>query len=130
MRNHPGRLATICGERRQTFSQYGERVARLAGALRSLGLARGDRVGILAQNSDRYLEAYYGTWWAGGAVNPVNFRWNATEIAYSLDDCGTQILLVDAPCQGLVPELRARSEALRTVIYLGDDAAPAASSSS
>jgi acyl-CoA synthetase (AMP-forming)/AMP-acid ligase II len=125
VRNCPERPATICGERQHSFRQYGERVARLAGALRSLGVARGDRVGILAQNSDRYLEAYYGTWWAGGAVNPVNTRWNPTEIAYSLDDCDTRVLLVDAACKDLVPELRARSESLQRLVYIGDGAAPA-----
>ena len=39
MQQTPGKLATIFGSRRQSFQQYGERVGRLAGALRSLGLA-------------------------------------------------------------------------------------------
>ncbi len=98
----PDRVATIFGERTRSYREYGHRVARLAGALQDLGMARGDRVGMLALNSDRYLEFYFGTWWGGGAVNPVNIRWSATEIAYSLDDCDTRILLVDeqfkAPC--------------------------------
>jgi acyl-CoA synthetase (AMP-forming)/AMP-acid ligase II len=28
-------------------------------------------------------------YWAGVAVNPINIRWSANEIAYSLDDCDT-----------------------------------------
>jgi acyl-CoA synthetase (AMP-forming)/AMP-acid ligase II len=35
--------------------------------------------------------------WAGAATNPVNIRWSATEIAYSLDDCDTKVLLIDDP---------------------------------
>src|ERR1700756_2587969 len=89
----PDAIATVYKGRRQTFRQLAERVARLAGGFHSLGLKPDDRVAILSRNSDRYLECYLAIWWAGGAANPVNIRWSAAEIAYSLDDCGTQILI-------------------------------------
>lgn len=73
-------------------------------------MARGDRIGMLALNSDRYIEFYYGCWWGGGAVNPVNIRWSAAEIAYSLDDCDTRILLVDERFKDVADELRKRSK--------------------
>ena len=43
---HPERLATVCGERRQSFADFAGRVARLAGALRQIGMNPGDRVRI------------------------------------------------------------------------------------
>jgi acyl-CoA synthetase (AMP-forming)/AMP-acid ligase II len=125
VQSQPERVATICGARQHSYRQYAERVARFAGALAALGMARGDRIGILAHNSDRYLEAFYGTWWAGGAVNPVNYRWSAAEIAYSLDDCDTRILLIDEALKDLVPELQSRSRCLKALIYIGDGATPA-----
>src|SRR5262245_59530099 len=91
----PDRIVTIFGERRRTFREFGERVARLAGALQSLGMAPGDRVSMLALNSDHYLEYIQGVWWGGGVLNPVNVRWSVAEIVYSLDDCDTGILIVD-----------------------------------
>ena len=91
----PERIATIFRGRRRTFRELGDRVARLAAALCAAGMARGDRVGILALNSDRYLEDAMGVWWGGGVLNPVNTRWSVPEIAYSLDDCDTRILIVD-----------------------------------
>ena len=121
----PDRIATVFGKREQTYRQFGERVARLAAVLQKLGMRRGDRVGMLALNSDRYLEYYYATWWSGGAVNPVNFRWSATEVAFSLDDCETRILLVDEQFKGMVEELRKKSRSLATVIYVGDGEPPA-----
>ena len=124
VQRHPQRVATICGARQQAYAQYAGRVARLAGALQALGMARGDRVGMLGLNSDRYLEFFFGTWWAGGAVNPVNIRWNAAEIAYSLDDCDTRILLVDEQFKGIATELRTRSSSVQVVIYLGDGETP------
>ncbi|MEO8385536.1 MAG: AMP-binding protein, partial [Betaproteobacteria bacterium] len=124
VQSHPERLATVFGHRRHNYRLYADRVARFAGALQKLGMARGDRVGMLALNSDRYLEFYYGTWWAGGAVNPVNFRWSAAEIAYSLDDCDTRILLVDDQFKSVAAELRGKSKALTTLIYTGDGETP------
>ena len=124
VQQNPERIATIFGERQHTYRQYADRVARLAGTLQRLGMARGDRVGMLAFNSDCYLEFYYGTWWGGGAVNPVNFRWSPAEVAYSLDDCETKILLVDDQFKASVPELRRLSKVLQTIIYTGDGDTP------
>ena len=125
VQRHPQKLATIFGERRQSYGQFAERVARLAGALQKLGMARGDRIGMLALNSDRYLEFYYGCWWGGAAVNPVNIRWSAAEIAYSLDDCDTRVLLIDERFADLAGELRSRSKSLQTLIYVGEGETPA-----
>lgn len=124
VQRHPQRIATIFGARQHTYAQYADRVARLAGALQALGMAKGDRVGMLGLNSDRYLEFFFGTWWGGGAVNPINFRWSAAEIAYSLDDCDTRILLVDEQFKAVAADLLSRSQALRTVIYVGDGETP------
>src|SRR5882762_10310470 len=120
----PGAVATICGGRRHTFEQFHDRVARLAGALQDLGVEKGDRVGILSLNSDRYVEYYMAVPWAGAATNPVNSRWSATEIGYSLDDCDTKVLLIDDPLLPLLPELRRLSKSLRTLIHVGDGPTP------
>ena len=77
----PHELATVDGDRRRSWAQFVDRVARLAGGLRGLGVAPGDRVGIIALNSDRYMEVFYAVPWAGGAIVPVNYRWSAAEIA-------------------------------------------------
>ena len=124
LQRQPDHPATIFAGRTRSYAEYGERVARLASALRGLGMDAGDRVGMLALNSDRYLEYLHGTWWGGGAVNPVNTRWSVAEIAYSLDDCDTRILLVDDHFVHYVEELRERSASLRTVIYTGEGSTP------
>lgn len=121
---HPTRVATIFGTRQHSYAQYAERVTRLGAALRGLGMQPGDRVGMLALNSDRYLEFFFGTWWGGGAVNPVNIRWSAAEVAYSLDDCETHILLVDEQFKAMGGELRGLCKALRTLVYCGDGDTP------
>ncbi len=120
----PDAVATVCGGRRHTFSQIQDWVSRIAGALRAVAVGSGDRVGMLALNTDRYVEYYMAVPWAGAVVNPVNIRWSATEIAYSLDDCETRVLLIDDPFLPLVPELLRRSQSLRTLIHVGDGPVP------
>lgn len=124
MQQRPNAIATVFGERRRTFAELGERVSRLASALQTLGLRAGDRVAMLALNSDRYLEYYLAAFWAGGVVNPVNIRWSPTEIVYSLDDCDTAILLVDDAFVPMAAELRSRSKVLRTMIHTGEGETP------
>lgn len=121
----PRGIATRFQGREHTWTQFGERVARLAGALQALGVKPGDRVAMMAMNADRYLEYYYATWWAGGVVNPVNIRWSAAEVAYSLDDCDTRILIVDDAFAGVVETLRAQTRVPLTVLYWGKGDAPA-----
>jgi acyl-CoA synthetase (AMP-forming)/AMP-acid ligase II len=124
LRERPEQTAVIFGDRHSSYRHFRDRVARLAGVLRQLGMGVDDRVGMLAMNSDRYVEYLFGVWWGGGAINPVNVRWSPQEIAYSLDDCDTRILFVDKTFAGLVPALREQSKSLQTVVYVGDDAAP------
>jgi len=56
--------STIFGDRVRNWSETRERVARLAGALRSLGVATDERVAILSLNSDRYVEYLFAVPWA------------------------------------------------------------------
>ena len=120
----PNATATVYRGRRRTFAQMTERVAHAAGMLRKLGLQTGDRVGMLALNSDWYLEYYPAVYWAGGAVNPINTRWSVAEIAFSLEDCDTRILIVDDQFAHLVVELQKLSSSLHTVIHVADGPAP------
>ena len=55
--------ATVFGARRRTWAEVRERVARLAAGLVAAGLQRGDRVAIVAQNSDLYIETFYAIFW-------------------------------------------------------------------
>jgi acyl-CoA synthetase (AMP-forming)/AMP-acid ligase II len=124
VQQQPDEIMTIFGERRRTFREAAARVARLAGALRELGVRDGDRVAMLALNSDRYNEYLLAVPWANAVLNPVNTRWSAAEIAYSLRDSGSRVLLVDDAFAPLVPGLRAAFPELATVIHAGDGPTP------
>lgn len=118
------KIATINGDRQHTWKQLKDRIARFAGALKSIGVQDGDRVAILALNSDRYFEYYFGVPWAGACVVPLNIRWSAPENAYSLKDAGAEVLVVDDAFAKMVPALKAQGVPLKTVIFIGDGELP------
>ena len=80
-------LAASFNGRRHTWIEFSERVSRLAGAFRKAGIATGDRVAVLMQNSDRYFECYAAIPWADCIIVPINTRWSQIEIQDSLRDC-------------------------------------------
>jgi acyl-CoA synthetase (AMP-forming)/AMP-acid ligase II len=116
--------STIFGDRVRNWAETRERVARLAGALRSLGVVPGESVAILSLNSDRYLEYLFAVPWADAVINPVNIRWSVPEIAYSLLDSDTGVLFVDDTFAWMLPALREAVPGLRTVVHCGDGPAP------
>jgi len=107
-----------------TYAEFADRVARLAGALKKLGVNSGDRVAMLSSNSLRYIEYYLAVPWADAVVNPVNCRWSPAEIIYSLDDSQTTVLLVDDNHKALAQRIVTESRTVRTLIYAGDGEAP------
>ncbi len=117
--------ATIFGDRQRNWTESGARIAKLAGALRGLGITNGERAAILALNSDRYFEYFYAVLWAGGVFVPINTRLAPPEIAFWLNDSGSEILFVDDAFLAPLEALDGKLETVRTVIYLGDGETPA-----
>jgi long-chain acyl-CoA synthetase len=96
----PGACAVVCQDTRRTFAELGARCRRLAGAMRKLGLVPGDRVGVIALNSDRYLELYLGLPAAGYVLVPVNSRLAPAEMRAILEDAGVGVVFADAAYPG------------------------------
>jgi len=119
----PNGLATVFGDRRRTWSEVLDRVARFAAGLVALGLRRGDRVAVIALNSDLYIEAYYAVWWAGGVIVPGNTRWALAEHVHAISDCGVGILLVDGNFAAMAGPIT-EACGVRASVFLEDGDAP------
>ncbi|MUM19152.1 long-chain-fatty-acid--CoA ligase [Mycobacterium sp. CBMA271] len=124
LQQDPNRPITIHQGRQHSVEQFADRVARLAGGLRDLGVQPGDRVGMLSLNSDRYIEYLSAVPWLGAALNAVNIRWSLAEIGYSLRESDTRVLLVDDAFKAAPEPLRAACACLTTVIHCGDGPTP------
>jgi len=121
---NPHGIAILEGDRKLTWAQLGERVGRLAGALRQLGVAKGDRVAVLMLNSSRYLELYLAVGWAGAVIVPLNIRWSVGENRDALTDCTARLLVVDSAFKEAGKALAAAIPGLALVH--ADDGEPAA----
>ena len=108
----PRKTAVVCQEHRFTYAEFGDRVGRLAGALRCAGVKPGDRVAFLSLNCHRLLEAYFGVLEAGCILLPLNIRLAAPELTYILNDSGATVLFLEEEFVGLVDSFR---RDLRTV---------------
>ena len=111
-----------CGDRSHTWGEHRERVIRLVDALGSeLGLGRTSRYAVLALNSIEYLELYHAAYLGGGIINPLNIRLAAKEIAFILDDSGTEVVFVDAIFAPLVEAIRDEVSSVRAVVLVGPE---------
>ena len=108
--------AVVCQDNRRSYAELGSRCRRLAGAMRKLGLAPQDRVGVVALNSDRYLELYLGLPAAGYVLVPVNSRLAPAEMRAILDDAGVSVVFADADYLGI-----AGVSGLSQVLTMPDD---------
>src|SRR5439155_24226356 len=90
---------------RYTYRDFTGRVAQLAGALRALGIAEGDRVGTLAWNSYRHLELYYAVPCMGAVLHTANLRLPRDQIAYIINHAEDKILFLDEDVLPLVEGL-------------------------
>ena len=102
---YPEKIAVVDGERRYSYEQLAERSWRLANALRSAGLRKGDRVAALLFNSSPMLEAHFGVPAAGGILVAINNRLASAEVGHILEDSGARFLLLDTELEPLVAPL-------------------------
>jgi len=118
---YPDKVGVAAGKRRYSYRELAERSWRLANALRSAGLGKGDRVATLLFNSPAMLEAHFGVPAAGGILVAVNNRLSGPEIGYILQHSGAKYLLLDT---GLAAVAEASGLAGVTVIRCDDTGVP------
>src|SRR5688572_14362504 len=73
------------GPARLDYRELDARVARLAGALAALGVARGERVALLSENRPEYLEVLLAAARLGASVACQNWRLTAAELAHCIE---------------------------------------------
>ena len=92
----PERTALIYGDISLTYTQYHDRVTRLASALAKSGVAPGDVVATILPNIPAQSEAAFGVPACGAVLNTINTRLDVDTIAYIFDHGGAKVVLVDS----------------------------------
>lgn len=103
-RRTPERVAVHYRDRSWTYAELDEAVSRAAQALRSAGLAPGDRVGAYGHNSDAYLIGFLACARAGLVHVPVNQNLVSDDLAYIVGQVGCGLVLADPDLAGNLPE--------------------------
>src|SRR5260221_9739327 len=111
-------VAQIHGERRQSFREFEQRAARLAGALRASGIQPGAKVAMYVYNAVEYLETCFAAFKLRAVPVNVNYRYLADELHYLLDNSDAEALVFHGALAERVQAVRDRLPKLRTLIQL------------
>jgi fatty-acyl-CoA synthase len=107
---------TTYGIRRRTYAETGARAARLANALRSLGVDGDQRVATLMWNNAEHLEAYLAIPSMGAVLHTLNLRLDPQVIGYIADHAGDDVVIVDRSLVALLAQVLPHAPAIRHVI--------------
>ncbi len=87
--------AVVHGARRYNWAQTRDRAARLAAALRALGVGRGSTVSVMLANSPEMIEAHYAVPALNAVLNALNTRLDAALLAWQMNHCEVAVLITD-----------------------------------
>ncbi|MBO0785295.1 MAG: long-chain fatty acid--CoA ligase [Actinobacteria bacterium] len=107
------------GTRRQTYAETGARAARLANALRRLGIDGDQRVGTLLWNNAEHLEVYLAVPAMGAVLHTLNLRLDPAQLGYIATHAGDQAVVVDATLVPLLAQVLPHAETIRHVLVTG-----------
>ena len=119
----PERILCMHQSELWSYGQIESRANQYAQALQAIGVQRGERVGLLLENSAAYLSAYYGVLKAGGVTVAIYTTTTAKTLNYVLNDCGVKILIAQRRSLELLQELRGSLPNLQGVIIPDAEAA-------
>ncbi|WP_433228500.1 long-chain fatty acid--CoA ligase [Actinomadura formosensis] len=113
------------GVRRRSYAEVGERAARLAGALRGLGVDGDQRVATFMWNNGEHLEAYLAVPSMGAVLHTLNLRLFPDQLVYIANHAEDRVVIVDGSLIPLLAPVLPRFETVRHVIVVGaGDTAP------
>ncbi|HET9555289.1 MAG TPA: long-chain-fatty-acid--CoA ligase [Anaeromyxobacteraceae bacterium] len=114
----PEKVGVVDGARRFTWREVGDRVYRLASALRRAGVRKGDRVAVLSPNAAEVLEAHFGVPQIGAVLVAVNTRLSAPEVVTILRHAGARVLVCDPAMAEIAQAARAELD-LSLLVWTG-----------
>lgn len=113
------------GYRHATYREVGQQAARLAHALRRLGIEGDDRVGTFMWNNQEHLEAYVAVPSMGAVLHTLNIRLFPEQIEFVAYEAEDRVLIADLSLAPVLAPVLRSLETVHTVIAVGDgDLAP------
>jgi len=114
----PDRPAVIFEGKKYSFNELTQKANRLANALLSLGIEKGERVAILQVNCNQYVEAYYAVAKIGAIFVPLNFRAKQDELVHMLNHSESSTLFVGQRYLEMVNDMRSELPLIKHYISI------------
>jgi long-chain acyl-CoA synthetase len=121
----PEAIALVVGDARWTFAQVDDASDALAATLQSRGIARGDRVAIMADSSAELVVALWAALKAGAVFVVVNPTTKVDKLAYILGDCRVRALVAHARLARVVVPALGESPSVTAAVWIGGVPDPA-----
>ena len=112
--------ATGDGYRRVTYRELGEQAARLANALRGLGITGDERVATFMWNNAEHLATYLAAPAMGAVLHTLNIRLGPDQIAYIANEAEDRVVVADLSLAAQLAAVLPALETVHTVIAVGD----------
>lgn len=93
---------------RYTYQEWNEQVNRLANALLTKGVKKGDRVSTFMFNTEELGTAFFACAKIGAVFNPINFRLMPEEVAYILSDAAPKVVLFEKALESVIAAIEKR----------------------
>ena len=108
---------------RHSYREFARRVARLANALETLGVRKGDTVAVLDWDSHRYLECFFAIPMIGAVLHTVNIRLSADQVLYTMNHAADDVVLINQELLGMVEPIAERVETVKSWVLISDEEA-------
>jgi acyl-CoA synthetase (AMP-forming)/AMP-acid ligase II len=111
---------TPTGIHRETYEDLGERTARLANALKTLGVSPGDRVGSFGFNTFRHLELYFAVPCMGSVLHTLNIRLHPDQVAWIANHAEDKVIFVDDLLAPVFAKIAPQLTSVEHIVVMGD----------
>lgn len=122
VRRYPHKCAVVAGTSRYTYSEFNQRVNRLAHGWLGWGLHPGERIAVLADNCPEYLEIYLAGAKSGLVIVPLSPRLAPAEIVYIINNSQANTLVITTSYLGLLSQLRSQLPGVSRFLAIGGQA--------
>ncbi|MFD5179324.1 long-chain fatty acid--CoA ligase [Nocardia sp. NPDC058379] len=113
---------TGSGVRTMTYREMGAEAARLANALRGLGIGVGDRVATFMWNNNEHMVAYIAVPAMGAVLHALNIRLFPEQLVYVANHAQDQVVIVDGSLLSMFGQYLPKLTTVRHVIVANGDA--------
>jgi acyl-CoA synthetase (AMP-forming)/AMP-acid ligase II len=116
------KLAVVDGDKEYSYKEVNRRANRLANALLGMGIAKGDKIAFMGNNSHQFMEFYFAAAKTGAIAVPINARFSSEEASYVLGNAEAILLIYSQELDEIVREVRTTAPGVKQYVSTGNAA--------